>query len=252
MLSDSQAYQGTKMAQFSTAITGKVSEGSNMIFGYLNLRTTNRILVEENALLRKQIEQSYTSFDRRQFYVNDTVYRQVYNYVGADVVRNSIMRSNNYLWINKGRKQGIEPDMAVISTDGIVGIVKIVSDDYASILSVLHSESRISANIQRTNTSGTLVWQGHSFRYGNIIDIPSNFDIKIGDTVTTSNYSISFPRGILIGFVTKIELDKNQSFYEIEIEFSTNFNALKHVYVVQNFDKQEHDQLLKLQTDSDE
>jgi len=127
---------------------------------YFSLKKTNIILSEENAILHNITRKSYIITNRNTYLINDTVYKQQYSFEAAGVISNSVNKRNNYLMLNKGAADGIRKDMAVISPGGIVGIIRDVSKNFSSVISVLHKDSKISAKIKKNNDIGTSVWNG--------------------------------------------------------------------------------------------
>ena len=146
--------------------------------------------------------------------------------------------------INKGRSHGIAPDMAVISPDGIVGVVMSVSDNFATIMPVLHSDSRNSVKVKRTGISGSLVWDGADYRYAQVIDVPTTHKFIQGDTIITSGLANDFPEGILVGYVMEAENLSGSGFYKVKILLATDFNKLDHVYIINNRFRDEQERLM--------
>ena len=239
-------YQTGQMQRFYTEIAGRTYMLRHTITQYLNLRETNTQLAAENAQLRRQIEKSYQIFDRRVFIVNDTVFRQQYDYIHAQIIKNTINRRNNYLMINKGFNQGIREGMAVISPNGVVGIVRAVSNNFSSIMSLLHSDTRLSARIDRNSFStGSVSWDGRNVGVSQMLEIPPHIDVFVGDTIITSGFSLNFPEGILIGIVRDVHTRPTDLFHTLNIELSTDFHTLDYVYVVRNLMRHELDYLLQ-------
>jgi rod shape-determining protein MreC len=241
-------YQQSSFINSSSEITGNILTTFNNISQYFSLTDANRKLSEENARLLTESKKYYLKTDNRIFTYNDTLYRQQYQYISAKVVKNTTNKRNNYLTLNKGSNQGITRDMGVITSTGIVGIVKEVSENFSSVISVLHKESKISAKVKKNGHLGTVVWGGGDCSYGELIDIPTHVKPVIGDTIITSGYSTSFPEGILIGTISDYKIVKGDNFYTITIKFTTDFNNISYAYVVRNIMKDELDKLNKNQT----
>jgi rod shape-determining protein MreC len=183
-------------------------------------------------------------FDRKMFIVNDTVYRLQYEYIQAKIISNSINKRNNYLMINKGDNQGVRVGMAVISPDGVVGIVKVVSKNFSSVMSLLHSDSKISAKIKRNNFStGSVSWNGKTPGISQMKEVPPHIDVQIGDTIITSGFSLDFPEGVFIGTVNEIRTRPGDNFHTLDIKLSTDFSIIDHVYVVRNLARGEQQEL---------
>ena len=142
--------------------------------------------------------------------------------------------------------------MGVISPSGIVGVVKNVSAHYSSVLSVLHSNSKISVKLKNSNYFGSVQWDGADYQVGILKDIPNHVSIALGDTIVTSGYSATFPVNLTIGIISKIEKPEGENFYELRIRFSNDFKNLSRVFIVKNNFKTEKEQLEEETTASDD
>ena len=149
-------YQSAKLVSTGNAISGGIHSVVKSVTEYFGLKHQNEALAEENARLRAQLESSYISYTNKEFVVNDTVYKQQYSYIEAGVIKNSWTNRNNYIMINKGENHGVMVDMAVVSPQGMVGVVVNTTANFSTIMPVLHSDSRNSVKIKRTESNGTL------------------------------------------------------------------------------------------------
>jgi len=240
-------YQQSVFLSSTNEITGKVNNTISNVTGYFHLKETNKLLAEENSKLRSSAVNSYIKTSDSVFIMNDTLYRQQYSYVEAKVIKNSFNKRNNYLMLNKGSDQGVKKEMAVITSNGIVGIVNEVSKNFSSVMSVLHKDIKISAMIKKNKYKGTIVWNDNDYKTGNLIDIEPHVKIALGDTIVTSGNSHIFPEGIFIGTVKSYTIKPGDNFYSIKINFSTDFNRVDYVYIVINFYKEEQLKLLNTQ-----
>lgn len=237
-------YQGSKIVQAGNAVAGRCYGTMSLIRDYFGLRKENERLAAENAELRARLESSYISYNLREFVHEDTVYKQRYSYTEARVVKNSWNQTNNYIMINKGRLQGVHLDQAVISPQGIVGVVVNTTDNFATVMPVLHSNSRNSVRINRINTNGSLLWRGGDFRFATLVDIPTTHTLKTNDTIVTSGMANDFPEGVMVGFVEQAMSEKGSGFYTIKVRLATEFTKLDHVYIIDNRFKAEQDSLI--------
>ncbi|HZK06787.1 MAG TPA: rod shape-determining protein MreC [Bacteroidales bacterium] len=240
-------YQRRVMVNTTSDISGSLLSTVNEITAYISLKKANQILSEENARLSNKLPSAFMRTDTAQFFVNDSLFRQQYQYVSATVISNSISRRNNYMKINKGRRHGLRPDMAVLAPNGVAGQIIEVSKNYSSVMSMLNSHTRINAKLKNSNQSGSLSWTGHDYRFGKLVDIPSHVSIHIGDTVVTSGYSHIFPEGQMLGTVEEFSPAPGDNFWDVKIHFSVDYNNLQYVYVVKNLIKEELLQLEKKQ-----
>ena len=156
------------------------------------------------------------------------------------------------MMINKGLDQGIRTDMAVLSPQGIVGIVVNCTKNFATIMPVLHTDSRNSVKLKQTNSTGSLIWEGGDYRYATVLDIPTTYPLHKNDTIVTSGLANGFPEGIAVGYIEEFEHLQGSGFYTIRIRLATDFNNLNHVYIVNNHFKEEQDKLMKITEESDE
>ena len=179
-----------------------------------------------------------------EYYENDSlIVDQMFSFLPAHVINNNISDKNNYIIIDKGRVDGLEPDMGVICDNGVVGKVVNVSNHYASVMSMLNSYSIISCRFADNQYVANVVWDGKDYRFGLVKDIPSHLIINKGDTLVTSGFSNSFPADVMVGTIEENEDTENGLFNTAKIKFSTNFSTLRFVYVVKNNYRSEIDSL---------
>lgn len=251
LMSRTSYYQSSKLIAWTNSIAGGWYQGVHSISGYFGLKGENDRLAEENARLRSQLASSFISYSDAwtdvdsTYIVNDTNYRRQYSYTEARVIKNSWTQQNNYIMIGKGSAHGISPDDAVISPDGIVGVVVSVSENFATIMPVLHSDSRNNVKVKRTGLRGSLVWDGADYRYAQVVDVPTTDKFILGDTIVTSGLALDFPEGILVGYVVDAENLSGSGFYRMNIRLATDFNKLDHVYVIKNFFRDEQKKLME-------
>ncbi len=240
LLVRNSTYQRAAVISTSNELVGKVYTAYSNVTDYLVLGETNRILSAENARLRRADSVSFYDPSFRVLRVNDTIGLQQYEYISARVVNNSVSRVNNYITLDKGSLQGIQPEMAVMGSNGVVGIVKDVSEHFSTVISLLHSSTKISSKIKKNDYFGSSVWDGENPQIAKLLDIPSHAQVKVGDTIVTSTYSGIFPRDILVGVVSEIGTS-GESFKEIKLKLATDFQKLSYVYVIRNLLKTERD-----------
>ncbi|MBP5643388.1 MAG: rod shape-determining protein MreC [Bacteroidales bacterium] len=236
MIVQSLPYHNRKMANVSNSISGGIHKTTSNWNDYLHLRSENEALVEHNALLLKRLGCEEAEADT-------AYYDDVFTYIPARVVNNSIYEMNNYIVIDKGSVDGIEPDMGVICSNGVVGKVLNVTQHFASVMSMLNSYSIMSCRFIDNQYVANVVWDNGNYRYGLVKDIPSHLIIKVGDTLVTSGFSNSFPADVLVGTIEEKGEDDENMFSTAKLKFSTNFSTLRYVYVVKNNFKSEIDSL---------
>jgi rod shape-determining protein MreC len=194
--------------------------------------------------LRKLIPASKVKTVNQLYQKDDTIYKQRFSFTDAQVIQKTVSKRNNFFMIDKGSSSGIEPDMAVMAPNGIVGVIVKTTSNFSLVMSVLHQDSKINVRNTRTGTTGTLIWDGHNYSIGQVKDMPSSIAVKKGDTIVTSGFSRDFPEGIAIGTIKRFAKDGGTGFYNIDVKFSTDYNKLQYVYVIKNFFKIEQDRLI--------
>ena len=210
---------------------------------FFHLSDENSILVTENARLRNELASRPLASSARDTGFTLTKPGYIFDYIPAQVVNNSVNKQNNYITLNVGYRQGIRQDMGVVGPEGIVGIVRNVSSDYSTVISVLNSKFKGNVKLASNNYNGTLSWPGHNYREAIVTEIPGHINIYVGDTLITSGLSTIFPEGEMVGLVTSVERTPSGSFYELKVALSQDFKKLTRVYVIRNFSKTERDQL---------
>jgi len=231
------SYHKNKFVNSSNAITGGIYSIKSSITDYFNLKEENKILINENTRIRKQLE----SFKSKVVYQNiDTSsILSKYYFVSAKVINNSFSKTKNKLTINKGKRDSIQLDMGVITSKGIVGIIDNLSNKYATIQSILNTNSQINAKLKNAKHFGSLVWNAEDPNVIQLIDIPRLAPVKTGDTIVTGGRSTIFPEGILIGVVIDFELTEDENSQNLNIQLFNDMTNLEHVYIIDNIDTQE-------------
>jgi rod shape-determining protein MreC len=215
----------------------------NALKVYSGLISLSDSIAEENARLRAKLRFATIDASYNRDTIVDSLYKTRYSFISAEVVSNTINQPDNFITINKGQKMGLEPGMGVINDNGVVGIVRKTSKNFATVSSILNSQTRISAAIKRTGAFGSLIWNGRDIRFVNLQDIPKHQQVITGDTVITSGYSSAFPRGIMIGTVTKVQFDPGSNFYDLQVRLGTDFSRLNYIYIIQDKARIEIDSL---------
>jgi rod shape-determining protein MreC len=241
---ENNQYQSTRFFNSSNRLAANIIALSQGVREYFSLRDINASLAEENALLRTQLEkrnQSIYSLEVRE--IKDPVIINRFEYVSAKVINNSTNLFKNYITINKGRNEGIEPGMAVISGEGAVGKVKSVSEHFAVLISILNIDENVSSVIKRTQYIGTSKWNGTDPRFTNLMYIPRHALPIVGDTVVTSGYNAIFPEGVMVGIIKEVNLKEEALFWDIKVQLAQDFAKLAFVEIVKSNMKAEKDSL---------
>jgi len=226
-------YQQSTFLNTTHALTSTTYNKYNNLHRFLNLRTVNDSLAVEN--LRMQEELIALRQYRNEHWDTANISPMLktdFFHISANVIHNSLNKSNNYLTINKGTRHGVAPEMGVTCTNGIVGIVTTVSQRFATVMPLLNERARFSAVLKKSGYPGIVKWDGINSHYAFLEDVPKHVPIQIGDMVVTSGYSSVFSRGIPIGKVDSFSTTEGENFYDITIQLTTDFETLNYVYVL--------------------
>lgn len=209
------------------------------IQSYIFLKRENQKLMEENAMLRKQLKNSKLERSFENFKKIDTIYLQKYIYMPVKIINNSIFQQENFFTINKGELDGIRIDMGVILPDGIAGIIIKTSSHFSTAISLLNTQIKINARLKKSKHFGTIIWDGVSHDTVILKDIPKHVSITLGEIIETDSRSTIFPEGIIIGNIKDYKLDQENSIYNIKVKLKADLSAIESAYVVKNLFKTE-------------
>ena len=230
-------YHSSKVINSANSITGGLFEKANSINEFFLLRGENERLSDENIRLKHELEQ----LRQLKQVVSDSVQRfnsQTIAYFGAQVINNNYTRRNNILTINAGTSDGINRDMAVVNSKGIIGVTQRSSAHFSTVLSILNSNSKINVRLKDSDIQGTLTWNGKHYNSCQLEDIPRQAQLKVGDTIVTGGKSAIFPADLPVGIVKDFEFEHNL-YKQINITLFNDMSALGYVQVIKNFRREE-------------
>ncbi|MCA1757056.1 MAG: rod shape-determining protein MreC [Bacteroidales bacterium] len=233
LIYNNSGYHNIRLSNAAAALEGSLLKRIEGATGYFSLRQTNRDLIRENLELRRLAGINGHERDPHAGTYNEPSDSSAYNIISAVVVNQTINRQKNFLTLDRGKADGIEPGMAVVGPDGVVGVVTGASRNYSVVISLLNIDFRLSARFSNSGYFGSLAWNGSSPGRAVLNDIPHHVSVQQGDTVETSGYSSIFPPGIMIGTVESFDSSRGD-FLNIEIRLSTSFGSLYNVYIIDN------------------
>lgn len=249
ILISNNLYQRSAFINSSNAVTGELFSSVSDVRSYFQLKKENEALLEENARLKSLMRDAYYVDTVTAIQINDSIYKQRYAYIDAQVINNSVDKKYNYITLNRGAIHGVKKNQGVICKDGVVGVVVKVSDRFCTVMSVLNRKTSIPPKIDTLMYFGSVKWDGDAFDVAQLTDINQFAPIKEGQKVFTSGYSEHYPEGVLIGEIAEVSLKDANNFYDIQVKLSTNFTSLRSVYIIQNLFKE---QILELEEETRE
>jgi rod shape-determining protein MreC len=227
-------------------LTGYINSKYNNVDDYFHLRDENLRVHKMNDSLLNLLKDNFMKVDTGAMVLTDTTRYDTSDLVRrylsreAKVVSNSVTEQKNYFQVNRGSKQGVKDNMAVINSDGsVVGQVLNVSENFSQVMSLLHVQSKVNAMMKKSRINGRIEWDGKNPLYLTLKDIPKSDVILKGDSVLTGLYSYNFPPGWLIGTVAEIVDDKSTNFYILKIKTAANFQNLHQVFIIENLQREE-------------
>ncbi|MBD8388597.1 rod shape-determining protein MreC [Dysgonomonas sp. BGC7] len=236
------SYQKSVFLNSTNEVTGRVYSISGSISSYFGLKKENQELLQKNSELQTELSElrSYlfsveTDSLKANAFLNDSVNRKINShYIIARVEKNSTSMIENYIIINKGKNDGVTDDMGVVSQQGIVGVVRSASPNYAIVQPILNPHSKFSCKIKNSSADGILIWEGGDSRYARLTEYPKYEKIEKGDTIVTSGFSDFFPAGLQVGTVEEYQSEVDDNFYSIKIKLFTDFGTLKNVLLLKS------------------
>jgi rod shape-determining protein MreC len=232
-------------------VTGWFNSRYNTMEDFFKMKEENRRLIKMNDSLINLLSSNFASRDTTVSIVKDSIPFDTlgnvrhYAWREAQVMYNTVNADKNYVQINRGANEGIKDNMGVFSSDGgLVGQVVNLSSNFSQVMSLLHVQNKVNVLDKKTNSAGTLSWDGKDPRYLNLSNIPKSDSLVRGDTILTGMYSLSFPPGHMVGTVADIIPDPSTNFYVLRIKPAANFQNLQQVMVVENIQMAEQQQLI--------
>ena len=238
-------YQGSVFFTTANDAVGSIYQATSTVVSYFNLKEENVVLEAENERLRQELL-ALKARQRAEESETEAVADSAllpYNLVGAQIVNATLHRSNNLLTINRGSADGIAPEMGVVCSRGVVGIVYLTSAHYSIVIPLLNTSSKVSCRLDSTNYFGTMQWRYGSPETSYVSGIPRHAKVKVGDIVETNGYSDIFPEGIPVGKVTKIGNSGDGLAYELTVRLFTDFATLRNVSVITDYRQPERHEL---------
>ena len=250
LIAKNQDYHKSAFLSSSNSIVSTLYGWNNSVIEFFKLSAANDNLSEENTALKNQIINLQNKLSTLQPEVYDSVHFQIppemeYQFISAKVINSSTNKLQNYITLNKGEIDGIKVDMGVISDEGVVGIVKTVSNRFSVVIPILNPKIQISCKFKRSNYSGPLVWSGEDYRYANLTDIARHVQLAMGDTLISSGLTSTFPEGIPVGIIDDFKIKESDAYFNIKVKLAVNFRTLSHVKVINYLNYNEQKEIEK-------
>ena len=221
---------------FERTIHGAGQGLSGMWTRYLDLRHTQQENKDLQATIdRLRLEQAELHEDALQGQRLQALvkFQQSYAYqtLAAQVIGTSGSRQSRVIYLDKGTDSGLKPDMAVITSEGIVGKVRDVFPHAAQVLLINDQTSGAGVVLATSRIRGIL--RGNAAGQPQVVNILADSRIKPGEPVLTAGGDQIFPRGLPVGVVEKVERDAERgAFINVIVKPAAHLDTLDEVLVV--------------------
>ena len=241
---------GGPLNSVAGAVFGPMQRGINSVGTWITEKTDNlkqlKDVMAENADLKKQIDEltvelnaikldQYELNNLRKLLELDEQYED-YEKVAARVTGKDTGNWFSMFIIDKGSKDGIEKDMNVIASGGLVGIVTDVGPHYAKVRSIIDDISSVSAMVLSTSDNCIVSGDLQMMTENQTIDLKSLKDREnkgsVGDQLVTSSVSSKFLPGIQVGYISELNMDSNNMTKSGSVTPSVDFEHIQEVLVI--------------------
>lgn len=234
----SQLYPSIQFANTTRGISTTFVETQHFYTRYFGLNEENKKLQKAYQELLEKSPISFIQLDTKRVKIEDTLFKQNYSYIAGEVLRSSTHKANNYITANIGTEHGVQRGMGVINHDGLIGYVFEVSSHYCLVKTLLSENINIDVMLPN-GQFGLLKWLGTNPNAINITGIPNDTEVKLGELITTRGTGGVFPRGISVGYVAALNFAEGEANWDLRLKPAVDFNAVKHIYVVNHLQKSE-------------
>ncbi len=212
----------------------KIGGFGEMISSVGNLKKENERLLLENVKLQAEVAKlrdvaGENEYLRKELELSP---RDKFNLITSRVVGKDLY-GNNWILIDKGKKDGIETGMPVVAEGGVlVGKVAEVFAYNAKVFLITNPQSKINAVTSETGAIGIVK---SMYGLGMVLDMVLQTDyLKVGDTVITSDLGKKMPRGLLIGKIEEIQTSDDRLFQRAVLSLPVDLSKLHFVSVIKN------------------
>ena len=222
-----------------------VKDFVDFFLNFSDVRDENKELKKENDKLKAEIDE-YSKLkeenERLQKVLNFKDEKNNYDYIGTNIIGisgDSIL--NGYI-VDRGKDDGIEKGMVVISADGLVGQVSSVGKNWAIVQCIVNENVKVAVMVDSTREN-TGILQGYKDYFNNnlakVLNLPIDSEVKEGDVIVTSGLGGYYPKEIKIGEVVSVEEDRGRVMKSAIVKPYVDFNKIEELFIVAPKDKRE-------------
>ena len=214
-----------------TVVYGVVQDQLSFIPRYLALRSESDMLRRMNIDLADEVSRLRDARIENSQLRNLLGLKESLRYplIAGKVVGKNLTLLRNTVTLNVGRLDGVLPRMPVINEGGLLGVVSAVSDHYSVVRILLNADFRASAKVERSRVDGILAWNGEALLLSNVA---KTLDVKVGDSLVTSEYSSTYPPNIRVGVVREVAQQLGSLFQRVVVSPGVDFVTAEDVFVI--------------------
>lgn len=236
----STSFTRARLLTIANGVTGGVNEKFSDVGDYFGLRKENQMLSARIVELEAQLAEWVEDSERVHIATDEFA---PYLFGEARVVRNSVFSQHNFFTINKGLRDDVEANMAVLTPEGYVaGYVIDCSERFAVCMSVANRDFTMGGKGAHNEYMGSLSWDGRNYHRVNLENIPHYANFAPGDTIV-STVSYRFPPDRIIGIVEKFEPSEDKMNSHLTVRLAADLSRLDRVLLVKFMDGEEYDTL---------
>lgn len=220
-----------------TYLKNKANGNSSFFEDVSKLKEENESLQKQNIELEKslrELEIIKSENETLKQYLNLTEKYKEYKTIPADIINRDISNYSKTVIINRGYDDGIKENMTVIAAEGLVGYVISTTSSTAKIQTIIDTSSSTSCLISSSRDSIVCKGTLNDVAHLKAMYIPTNATLSQGDTVETSGIGGIYPKGILVGNISKVENASDLSNRYALVELAVDFEKLETVLVITN------------------
>lgn len=192
------------------------------------------LMLEVNKLRNYALQNSHL---RRMLELKDTT---TYSLIAADVISKLTSKIEGNFIVNAGKDEGVEIGMPVIDEVGLVGIVIDAADNFSSVRTLENVKLNVAVTNQRSNINGILSWNGQRHVIKNI---PTTYDMKVGDRIETSSFSTILPPSIPVGVIEEKDTEVSGLLSNIYVKPFSDIKSVENLFVVKLIENVQIDSL---------
>ena len=205
-------------------------------------------LVEENNALRERIaeleKQNYDAaeLEERSAWMSSFLEMKTqhtdFKMLSASVTGRESGNYSKILTIDVGTGAGIQLNMPVVTSEGIVGQITELGYNWAKVTTIVEAQSAVGAYIERTDEAGICEGAFELSADGlcRLSYLPAEADVKVGDRVLSTGFGSVYPRGLVIGYVETVGINEFTRSPDVTVKCAADFSELTQVMIITDYE----------------